>query len=137
MRHRGAVGMALGERMTRTETDTAVLRDLLVGIIVDAWKLAQAFSRLVARLSPDDGARYIGQLKYFQKRSTDTLEAAGLTLVNLEGQVFDAGSAATPLNISDFGPDEILVVEQMIEPIVLDSAGVIKSGTVLLGRGKS
>ncbi len=122
--------------MSNTEADTAVPRDLLVGIVVDAWKLAQAFGRLIARLSPDDGARYVGQLKYFQKRATDTLSTAGLTLVNLEGQTFDAGAAATPLNISDFGPEDILVVEQMIEPIIMDAAGIVRTGTVLLARKK-
>jgi len=122
--------------MTSSEVEASVPRDLLVGIVIDAWKLAQAFGRLVARLSPDDGARYVGQLKYFQKRSSDTLAAAGLTLVNLEGHVFDAGSAATPLNISDFGPDDVLIVEQMIEPIIMDSVGIVRTGTVLLGRGK-
>ncbi len=125
-----------GIRVTSMEADKSVPRDLLVGIIVDAWKLAQAFGRLVARLSPDDGARYAGQLKYFQKRSSDTLAMAGLTLVNLEGQAFDAGAAATPLNISDFSPDDVLVVEQMIEPIIMDSVGIVRTGTVLLARGK-
>ena len=113
-----------------------VPRDLLVGITVDAWKLAQAFERLVLRLSPDDGAKYQGQLRYFQKRAADTLSTVGLSLVSLEGQAFDAGAAATPLNISDFEPDDMLIVEQMIEPIVMDSTGVVRTGTVLLAKAK-
>ena len=56
--------------------------------------------------------------------------------MNLEGQAFDAGAAATPLNISDFSPDDVLVVEQMIEPIIMDSVGIVRTGTVLLARGK-
>jgi hypothetical protein len=42
--------------------------------------------------------------------------------------------AATPLNIADFGPDDTLVVEQMMEPILMGPDGVVKSGTILLKR---
>ena len=40
--------------------------------------------------------------------------------------------AVTPLNIADFGPDDMLVVEQMMEPILMGPEGIVKSGTVLL-----
>jgi hypothetical protein len=52
----------------------------------------------------------------------------------LEGQKYDPGVAATALNISDFGPDDELVIEQMVEPIVMGSEGIIRPGTVLLKR---
>jgi hypothetical protein len=122
--------------MTNAEAVHTVPRELLVGITVDAWKLAQAFERLVRRLSPDDGAKYAGQLRYFQRQAADTLASAGLSLISIEGQAFDAGAAASPLNISDFGPDDILVVEQMLEPIIMDANGIVRQGTVLLAKAK-
>ncbi len=122
--------------MTKSDVANTVPRELLLGITVDAWKLAQAFKRLVRRLSPDDGAKYAGQLRYFEKQATDTLASAGLSLVDIEGQIFDAGAAASPLNISDFGPDDILVVEQMLEPIIMDANGIVRQGTVLLAKAK-
>jgi len=59
-----------------------------------------------------------------------------LKLVNLEGQTFSPGMAATPLNIEDFGPDEILLVDQMVEPVILGSEGVLRTGTVMLRKAQ-
>jgi hypothetical protein len=44
--------------------------------------------------------------------------------------------AATPLNIEDFGPDEILLVDQMVEPVILGSEGVLRTGTVMLRKAQ-
>jgi len=112
-----------------------VPRDLLIEVLLDAWKLSQAFARLIARLSPEDGARYAGQLRYFHKRASDLLGEAGLKLVVLDGQPFEPGAAASPLNIADFSASDELIVAQTIEPIILDQAGsLIRPGTVILSK---
>lgn len=36
-----------------------------------------------------------------------------MRLVNLEGQPYDPGMAASALNASDFGPEDHLLIEQM------------------------
>jgi hypothetical protein len=40
--------------------------------------------------------------------------------------------AASPLNIADFGPDDRLYVDQMVEPIVMGQEGLVKAGTLML-----
>jgi hypothetical protein len=55
-------------------------------------------------------------------------------LVNLEGQPYDVGMAVSALNLSDFSPDDALVVEQMLEPVIMGSEGLLKGGTVILGK---
>ena len=62
------------------------------------------------------------------------LEGNGLRIVNLEGQTYDPGMPASALNITDFGPDDVLVIDQMVEPIVMDQEGVRKSGTVMVRK---
>jgi len=42
--------------------------------------------------------------------------------------------AATPLNIEEFKPEDTLIVDQMLEPIVMGANGVIRTGTVMLKR---
>ena len=54
-----------------------------------------------------------------RRRSRSSLDASGLKLVNVEGQLFDPGMAASALNIGDFGPDDDLFVDQMVEPIIM------------------
>lgn len=45
--------------------------------------------------------------------------------------------AVTPLNIEEFEPDDVLVVEQMLEPIIMGEQGLIKTGTVTLRKIES
>jgi len=40
--------------------------------------------------------------------------------------------AASALNIGDFGPDDLLLVDQMVEPIIMGPEGLRKQGTVML-----
>ena len=64
----------------------------------------------------------------------DGLESNGLKLVNVEGQPYDAGMAASALNVGDFGPDDLLLVDQMVEPIIMGPSGLRKEGTVMLRK---
>ena len=80
----------------------AVQPAVLIDLAVDAWKLARLFERVVARL------------------------------VSIEGQPFQPGQAATPLNLDEFAQDDALVVAQMLEPIVMGPDGVLRMGTMLL-----
>jgi hypothetical protein len=78
--------------------------------------------------------RYNNQFKYYLKALEETLATVGLRLVNLEGQPYDAGMAVSAINAGDFGADDALVVEQMLEPVVMGSEGLVKSGLVILGK---
>lgn len=106
----------------------------LIEIAVESWRFAKLFSRLVSKLDAGEGSRYVNQLRYFQKKLEDSLNASGLKLVNVEGQIFDPGIAASALNIGDFGPEDSLLVEQMVEPIITGPDGLKKQGTVMLRK---
>ena len=81
-----------------------------------------------------DTAKYVNQLRYFQKKIEDSLDEVGLKVVNLEGQVFDAGMAVSAINIEDFEERDILVVEQMIEPVIMGGEGLKRSGVVMVRK---
>jgi molecular chaperone GrpE (heat shock protein) len=106
----------------------------LIDMAVDSWRFARLFSRLVSKLDAGEGSRYVNQLRYFQKRLEDSLEASGLKIVNVEGQPFDPGMAASAINIGDFEPDDVLLVDQMVEPIIMGAEGLRKQGTVMLRK---
>lgn len=108
------------------------LRQPLIDMAVESWRFAKLFSRVLAKLDAGEAGRYSNQLRYFQKRLDDSLQAAGLHLVSLEGQPYDPGMAASALNIGDYGADDLLYVEQMVEPILMGPDGVVKAGTMLL-----
>jgi hypothetical protein len=109
----------------------------LIDIAVESWRFSRLFGRLVGRLDAGESSRYVNQLRYFQKKLEESLEASGLRLVNVEGQPFDPGMAASALNIGDFEPDDALLVEQMVEPIIMGPQGLRKQGTVMLGKART
>ena len=121
--------------MTITQSsEHELLERSLIDMAVESWRFARLFGRLVSKLDAGEGTRYVNQLRYFQKKLEDSLEANGLKIVNVEGQPFDPGMAASAINIGDFGPDDVLVVDQMVEPIIMGAQGLRKQGTVMLRK---
>ncbi len=106
----------------------------LINIAVESWRFSRLFACVVSKLDAGEAGRYANQLRYFQKKVEESLDATGLRLVNVEGQPFDPGMAASALNIGDFGPDDTLLVDQMVEPIIMSSEGLKKQGTVMLRK---
>jgi hypothetical protein len=121
--------------MTTDESNqTDQLERSLIDIAVESWRFSRLFARVVNKLDAGEAGRYVNQLRYFQKKVEESLDLAGLKLVNVEGQPFDTGMAASALNIGDFGPDDTLLVDQMVEPIIMGPDGLKKQGTVMLRK---
>jgi len=106
----------------------------LIDLAVESWRFSRLFARVTAKLDAGESGRYVSQLRYFLKKVEDNLESNGLRLVNLEGQPFDTGMAASALNLGDFGPDDVLLVDQMLEPVIMGPNGLRKEGTVMLRK---
>ena len=113
--------------------DEAMLESL-VTIAAEVFRLQKTLTSVLSRLDPMDQTKYSGQFSWFLKKSGKALDEAGVRILNLEGQDYDPGMAVTPLNIEEFEPEDSLYIEQMIEPVVMYSGSVRKTGTVLLGK---
>lgn len=121
--------------MTTEKGDTSgQLERSLIDIAVESWRFSRLFARVVNKLDAGEANRYVNQLRYFQKKVEESLYASGLKVVNIEGQPFDPGMAAAALNIGDFGPNDLLFVDQMVEPIIMGPEGLRKQGTVMLKK---
>ena len=120
--------------MTKPNELDCQLEGSLIDIAVESWRFSRLFSRVLDKLDAGESGRYVNQLRYFQKKVEGSLESSGLKIVDVEGQIFDAGMAASALNIGDFGPDDELLVDQMVEPIIMGPEGLKKSGTVMLRK---
>ena len=106
----------------------------LIDIAVESWRFSRLFAKVVSKLDAGESGRYANHLRYFQKKVEESLDSSGLKLVNVEGQLYDAGMAASALNLGDFGPDDVLLVDQMVEPIIMGPNGLRKQGTVMLRK---
>lgn len=114
--------------------DSNVPVQALIGLAVESWRFARAYLRLVDKLESADATRYANQHRYFLKQIEEQLQVLGLKLVDLEGHTFDVGMAATAINLPDFDPDDTLIVDQMLEPVIMGPEGLLKMGTVLLKK---
>jgi len=106
----------------------------LIDIAVESWRFSRLFSRLLDKLDAGENSRYVNQHRFYLKRLDENLKQAGIRLVNVEGQGYDTGMAATALNAEDFDPDDNLVVDQMLEPIIMGEEGLARTGTVILRK---
>ncbi len=106
----------------------------LIDIAVESWRFSRLFARVLNKLDAGESSRYMNQLRYFQKKVEENLDLSGLKFVNVEGQAFDPGMAVSALNIGDFEPEDILFVDQMVEPIIMSANGLKKQGTVMLRK---
>ena len=120
--------------MTDVEKADAPATAALIDLAVDSWKFARLFTRVISKLDAGEQARYANQMRFFQKRIDNAAEAAGARIVSIEGQPFEPGMAASPLNLEDFGDGDALFVDQMLEPIVMGNDGVLRTGTMMLRK---
>jgi len=116
------------------QADPTTLTKSLLDVAVESWRFGRLFDRLLLKLDAREQGRYLGQFRWFQRKLEDSLADTGMRIVNVEGQTFDPGMAATPLNIEDFGDNDELVVDQMLEPIIVGQDGVVRTGTVTLRK---
>ncbi len=118
-------------------SSTEGLTKSLLDVVVESWRFSRLFDRLLTKLDAGEQGRYRGQFRWFQRKLEESLADADMRIVNVEGQPFDPGVAATPLNIEEFEPDDSLIVDQMLEPIIMGPDGVLRAGTVTLRKVES
>jgi hypothetical protein len=118
------------------QLNAQAIESTVVDLAIEGWRFQKLFARALSKLDAGESSRFTNQHRYFIKRIEECLAAAGYSLVNIEGQGYDPGAAVTALNVSDFEPDDELVVDQMIEPVVMSKDGLFRAGTVILRKAK-
>src|SRR5947209_17457561 len=88
-------------------------------LAVESWRFAKEYHRLISKLDANEQNRFANKLNYFVQRLQSCLAADGLELVSLEGQAYDVGIAATVLNLEEYSPEDSLVLDQLLEPIIM------------------
>lgn len=106
----------------------------LIALAVEAWRFTNGIEHSLSRLDEAARKRATSQLRWLQRSIAHSLDTAGLRLVDVTAQRFDTGIAATPVNLDDFEPDDTLIIDRMLEPIIMGAAGVVHGGTVVLTK---
>ncbi len=119
-----------------TSDGNSKVEKALIEMSVESWRFSRVYVRLLNKLDAGESTRFVNQFRYFTKRIEESLETANLKLVNVEGHPYDPGLAATAINLGDFGPDDVLLVDQMVEPIIMGLDGLVRPGTVMLRKAE-
>lgn len=108
----------------------------LIELASESWRFHQIMQRSICSMDPFDAQRLASHYGWYQRIVQNVLEEAGLHVVDLTGERYDAGMAVTPLNLEDFpeGMQSSYYIAQMIEPIVMQDGIVRKPGTAMLGE---
>jgi hypothetical protein len=117
---------------SKNEVESA--KQALLSLAMEGWRLSKVFMRAMQSLDAGEQNRYLNQCRYFIKQLEHILSDEGYRIVNLEGHPFDPGMAAKAVNLDDFAPKDLLVVDQMLEPVIMGNQGLVKMGTVLLRK---
>jgi len=122
-----SIGVSVEENTLKYET-------IIIKITTENWRLMKLCLKVIAKLNASEANRYLNQIRYFQKTIHDRLDEVDMKLINLEGEVFDPGMAATPLNIDEFKIEDKLLVEQMIEPLIMKDGNIKKQAIISLKK---
>ena len=114
--------------------DSESTRRTLLSLATDGWRFSKVFTRVDNHICAAEQSRYVSHYQYFLKQLEAILSDVGYRLVNLEGHPFDPGMAATMENLADFTPEDTLVVDQMLEPVIMGEQGVVKIGAAILRK---
>lgn len=120
--------------MSHLPISPEVILHSVINMAVESWRIGKVFDRMLMRLDAGERSRYVSQFRWFIKKIEESMEEAGLHIVNVEGYPFDPGMAATPINIEEFNVNDSLIVDQMLEPIIMGNEGLVKTGTVTLRK---
>lgn len=110
------------------------IKNGLVDIAIELFRFEKTYETIMNKLDVLEQKKYRSQFGWFTKKVYSAIEDNNIKLVSLEGNEYDPGMPVTPLNIEEFDSNDELIIQQMIEPIVMDGEAILREGTVLLGK---
>ena len=110
-----------------------MVKEEFLNFTMESWRFCKLFDQLVSKLPVDEQKRYLGRVEWYRKQLSRVMDIIGYKFVDLSGEQYNQGMAATPLNITEFTAEAILIIDYMIEPIIVDKNGnLVKTGTAML-----
>ncbi|MDR2603368.1 MAG: hypothetical protein LBC11_02305 [Puniceicoccales bacterium] len=124
----------IAENIANNQTNVPAKGFVLADFAVEIWRLPRMLEKLIAKIDLDEQKRYESQFGWFYKKAIEFLQSEGITIASLEGIPFDVGMPVSPINIGDFNKDDELVIEQVLEPVIMQNGKIIKTGSVILKK---
>lgn len=110
-------------------------RDIIAEIIVEEYRFLKSYESAVSKLFPEERQKYVSAYNFHVGKINEIAASVQIGIRNFEGKDYDDGLPVTPLNLDEFGKDDILFIQQTIEPTIMSVDGeVIRNGSVILAK---
>jgi hypothetical protein len=117
--------------------DVSKLQESVLTIAVEEYRMREVFAHILLKINPSDVPRFENRYRYFSNEIGKALTESGFRVVGADyfiGKIFDTGMAVKPLNIKSFSKHDELIIDQMIEPVIMNGDKVVNVGVVKLRR---
>lgn len=104
--------------------------------LIEDFRFTRSYLSIMDKLFLEERKRYESAYNFHANKVEELANKYNLKMaVYKKGDLYDDGYPIVPLNADEFEKDDVLYIEQMIEPIILTVDGkVIRQGTAILGR---
>lgn len=104
--------------------------------LIEDFRFTRSYLSIMDKLFLEERKRYESAYNFHANKVEELANKYNLKIaVYKNGDLYDDGYPIVPLNADEFEKDDVLFIEQMIEPIILTVDGkVIRQGTAILGR---
>ena len=104
----------------------------IANLALEYWKLLRMFDRVLPNYPPDKQLKLKSQVKYAKSRLDGILEEVNMRLMVYDGETYSPNLPVTVLNLSEYGEDNIPVIEQTLSPTIVCDGKIILMGQVVL-----
>lgn len=104
--------------------------------LIEDFRFTHSYLSIMDKLFIEERKSYESAYNFHSKKVEELANKYNLKMVIYKhGDLYDDGYPIVPLNSDEFEKDDVLYIEQMIEPIILTVDGnVIRQGTAILGK---
>ncbi|MCK0514713.1 hypothetical protein MXE38_07640 [Anaerobiospirillum sp. NML120448] len=116
------------------EVSSNLVLESLIGMVIESWRFVKSYHSMAIKLPTNDQTKHLNKLRYFQRQLNIQLAKSNISIVSCEGQVYQEGMAVSAINLDEFSHEDTLIVDQVIEPIIMGSNGLLHTGIVTLKK---
>jgi hypothetical protein len=124
-------------------TNATSERDKVLEAFAALASASADFIRASGDLDPKDEKsiiRWSSKFSFFERYWGEALEKAGVTSLNIVGQEYSVGLQVEAINLEDFGPEDVLVIDEVLKPLLVykgksqETIKLLQLGRVVLKR---
>jgi hypothetical protein len=110
---------------------------LITSLVVENWRLIRVLERIAGDLPVVDQPRVTAQARYSSRKLSDLLSDADMSIATFDGRPFEASLPVSAINLADFEKAEGLIVQETVEPAVLQGGRVAVLGKVIVSESSN